>query len=46
MYYLIWKNEVIDQFKTLKEAEAMRSEYNMAYGGGVTISKRSNYNEH
>lgn len=40
MYLLIWKNEVIDQFKTMAEAEKMRAEYNMAYGGGVSIRKR------
>jgi len=38
-YKLVWKKEVIDSFKTLKEAEYMRLEYNLAYGGGVTIKQ-------
>jgi hypothetical protein len=38
MYKLEWKKEIIDEAKTLKEAQYLQGEYNMAYGGGVTIS--------
>lgn len=37
MYYLIWKGEEIDSFSTEAEARAMQGEYNLAYGGGVTV---------
>ena len=37
MFALIWENEVIDSFETRAEAEEMRNEYNLAYGGGVTV---------
>ena len=37
MYKLIWKNEIIDEADTLKEAQYLQGEYNMAYGGGVSI---------
>ena len=37
MFALIWENEVIDSFENRAEAEEMRNEYNLAYGGGVTI---------
>ena len=37
MFILVWKGEEIDQFETRAEAEDMRDEYNLAYGGGVTI---------
>ncbi len=37
MFKLIWKGEEIDAFDTLKEARAMQGEYNLAFGGGVTI---------
>ena len=37
MFKLIWKNEEIDSFETMKEARAMQAEYNLAFGGGVTI---------
>jgi len=37
MFVLMWKGEEIDQFETRTEAEEMRNEYNMAYGGGVTV---------
>jgi len=39
MYELIWKGEVIDSADTKKEAEYLRGEYQMAYGGVVTIKK-------
>ena len=36
-YYLKWKGEIIDEFDTKEEALKMQTEYNIAYGGGVTI---------
>jgi len=39
MFKLVWNREEIDSFDTLKEAQEMRKEYNMAYGGGVYIKK-------
>jgi|TARA_X000000950_G_scaffold289078_1_gene409596 hypothetical protein len=39
MFDLIWKGEVVDSFSTREEAEKMKVEYDMAYGGGVTIVK-------
>lgn len=40
MYKLVWKNEVIEtDIETREEAEFLQGEYNMAYGGGVTIKK-------
>lgn len=43
-YVLIWNSrygiEIIDSFKSLAEAKAMVIEYQMAYGGTVTIKKR------
>ena len=39
MFKLVWKGEVIDEFDTRDEAEAMRAEYNLAFGGGVTIKE-------
>jgi len=38
VYNLFWKGENIDEFDTKEEAEKMKVEYNMAYGGGVSIS--------
>lgn len=38
-FLLVWKGEVVDSFDDKKEAEAMSSEYNMAYGGGVSIQR-------
>ena len=42
-YCLVWHSqygkEEIDAFETLEEATAMRSEYEMAYGGLVTIKQ-------
>ena len=37
MFILKWKGEVVDAAKTLKEAVYLKNEYNLAYGGGVTI---------
>ena len=39
IYVLMWKGEEIDAFKDKQEARNMAVEYNMAYGGGVTIKK-------
>ena len=40
VFILVWKGEEIDEFETRKEAKAMQVEYNMAYGGGVTIKRK------
>jgi len=37
MWKLIWKGEVVDSFDNRNEAEAMQTEYNLAYGGGVRV---------
>lgn len=39
MYLLIWKGEVIDEADTLKDAQYLQREYEMAYGGQVSIRK-------
>lgn len=39
MYILIWKGEEIDTADTMKEAIYLKGEYQMAYGGIVTIKK-------
>lgn len=39
MYILIWKGEEIDTADTMKEAIYLQGEYQMAYGGIVTIKK-------
>jgi len=43
MYVLIWHSqygeEEIDECGTLKEAQFLRTEYQMAYGGSVKIKK-------
>jgi len=37
-YKLIWKGETIESdINTLKEAEYLKGEYNLAFGGGVYI---------
>ena len=36
-FKLFWKGEEIDTAETRKEAEYLRGEYNLAFGGGVTI---------
>ena len=39
-YKLIWKGEIIEsEIEGRSEAEYLQAEYNMAYGGGVTIEK-------
>ena len=37
MFKLMWKGEEIDNFDTKAEARAMQAEYNIAFGGGVSI---------
>jgi hypothetical protein len=37
VWALWWNGERIDEFDTYKEANKMRAEYSLAYGGGVTI---------
>lgn len=37
MFDLIWNGEVIDSFSSEAEAEKMKAEYEMAYGGSVKI---------
>lgn len=41
MYYLIWKNEIVDDTDDKENAEYLRTEYTMAYQDGiVSITKR------
>ena len=40
MYKIIWKNEIIDQADSTKEAIYLKNEYNLAFGGGVTIKRQ------
>ena len=37
-YKLYWNGEVVDQTNDYDSALYLLNEYNMAYGGGVTIS--------
>ena len=37
MFILKWKGEEIDTAETRDEAVYLKNEYNLAYGGGVTI---------
>lgn len=40
MYYLVWKGEIIeDDIETKEEAEYLQDEYQIAYGGHVSIKK-------
>lgn len=36
-YVLRWQGENIDEASCLDQAEFLQGEYNLAYGGGVTI---------
>lgn len=38
-YSLHWKGEEIDTAEDLKEANYLQGEYNLAYGGGVTVRR-------
>jgi hypothetical protein len=38
-YNLIWEGEIIDTAETKEEAEYLKGEYQMAYGGFVSIKK-------
>ena len=40
-YTLKWKGEEIDTAETREEALFLKTEYNLAYGGGVTIVSTS-----
>tara|TARA_Y100000310_G_scaffold341019_1_gene438789 strand:+ start:1904 stop:2029 length:126 start_codon:yes stop_codon:yes gene_type:complete len=39
-YKLIWNKEEIDEADTKKEAEYLRGEYMLAYGGSVIIRRK------
>lgn len=39
-FYLIWKNEIIDESDSQSDASYMASEYTMAYQGSVTVTQR------
>ena len=40
VYILIWQGEEIDETDTRKEAQFLRQQYNIAFGGGVTITRK------
>ena len=40
VYKLIWNEEEIDSFDTLKEAKEMRKEYSLAYHGAYVYIKK------
>jgi hypothetical protein len=40
IYILFWNGEEIDETENRADAIYLRNEYNLAYGGGVTIKKR------
>ena len=40
IYMLVWNNEVIDEFDNEDEAWRMRYEYQISFGGDVTVIKR------
>ena len=41
MYKLLWRGEVIEEcIQTLEEAEYLKAEYQIAYGGTVRILKQ------
>lgn len=40
MFNLEWKGEIIEEdIKTRQEAEYLQGEYNLAFGGGVSIMR-------
>jgi hypothetical protein len=39
MFDLVWKNEIIDTAETYDEAMFLVAEYEMAYGGTVTVEQ-------
>lgn len=42
MFKLKWKGETIEEdIETLKEAEYLRGEYSLAYGGGVSVHRQN-----
>ena len=41
MYYLVWKDEIIEEnIETKEEAIYLKNEYSLAFGGVVIIKKR------
>jgi hypothetical protein len=40
VYALIWKGEEIDTAETRQDARYLLGEYNLAYGGGVTLKTK------
>lgn len=40
VYILFWQGEEIDEAETISDARYLKNEYNIAFGGGVTIKKR------
>lgn len=38
-YILKWKGEIVDETNCRKNAKYLQGEYNLAYKGGVTITK-------
>jgi len=42
-FLIVWKGEVIDSFDDKDEAEAMVSEYNMAFGDGARVARNRNW---
>lgn len=41
MYILMWKGEEIDSTDDYQDALYLQGEYNLAFGGGVTIKEVS-----
>ena len=39
-YLIVWKSEVVDETTSKKNAQYLRSEYNMAFGGGCSIVEK------
>jgi len=39
VYLLIWQGEEIDEAASHADAKYLKGEYNLAYGGGVTVRK-------
>ena len=39
-YILMWKGEEIDTAEDSKDAKYLQQEYNMAFGGGVSIRRK------
>ncbi len=40
-YKLVWRGEIIEEdIQDFEEAKRLRTEYNIAFGGGVTLRKQ------